>query len=174
MQTLRKKILSKLSSEPKIAKKIKIDQQDYAIHVFDRSKLQKFLSEKTFFQMQQCIEKQIPISPVIADQIASAMKAWAIANGASHYTHWFQPLTGVTAEKHDSFLILIVLEISWKNLRVNNWFSKFLNSQISQKVELEILLKLEDILHGIRLHLLFYMGQPCVFQQPLCHIQELH
>ena len=106
MQTLRKKILSKLSSEPKIAKKIKIDPQDYAIHVFDRSKLQKFLSEKTFFQMQQCIEKQIPISPVIADQIASAMKAWAIANGASHYTHWFQPLTGVTAEKHDSFFDL--------------------------------------------------------------------
>ena len=106
MQTLRKKILSKLSSEPKIAKKIKIDQQDYALHVFDRSKLQKFLSEKTFFQMQQCIEKQIPISPVIADQIASAMKAWAIANGASHYTHWFQPLTGATAEKHDSFFDL--------------------------------------------------------------------
>ena len=106
MQTLRKKILSKLSSEPKIAKKIKIDPKDYAIHVFDRSKLQKFLSEKTFFQMQQCIEKQIPISPVIADQIASAMKAWAIANGASHYTHWFQPLTGATAEKHDSFFDL--------------------------------------------------------------------
>ncbi|MDA9628515.1 glutamine synthetase III [Flavobacteriaceae bacterium] len=106
MQTLRKKILSKLSSEPKIAKKIKIDPKDYAIHVFDRSKLQKFLSEKTFFQMQQCIEKQIPISPVIADQIASAMKAWAIANGASHYTHWFQPLTGATAEKHDSFFHL--------------------------------------------------------------------
>ena len=106
MQTLRKKILSKLSSEPKIAKKIKINPQDYAIHVFDRSKLQKFLSEKTFFQMQQCIEKQIPISPVIADQIASAMKAWAIANGASHYTHWFQPLTGATAEKHDSFFDL--------------------------------------------------------------------
>ena len=106
MQTLRKKILSKLSSEPKIAKKIKINPQDYAIHVFDRSKLQKFLSEKTFFQMEQCIEKQIPISPVIADQIASAMKAWAIANGASHYTHWFQPLTGATAEKHDSFFDL--------------------------------------------------------------------
>jgi glutamine synthetase len=106
MQTLRKNILSKLSSKPKAVSKIKIDPQDYAIHVFDRSKLQKFLSEKTFFQMQQCIEKQISISPVIADQIASAMKAWAIANGASHYTHWFQPLTGATAEKHDSFFDL--------------------------------------------------------------------
>ena len=125
MQTLRKKILSKLSSEPKIAKKIKINPQDYAIHVFDRSKLQKFLSEKTFFQMQQCIEKQIPISPVIADQIASAMKAWAIANGASHYTHWFQPLTGATAEKHDSFFDLD---------NFGNQLEKFEGEQLVQQI----------------------------------------
>ncbi len=103
MQMLRKNILSKLSSEPILPTKIKIDPHDYAKHVFDRSKLQKFLSEKTFFQMQQCIEKQTPINSVIADQIASSMKAWAIANGASHYAHWFQPLTGAIAEKHDSF-----------------------------------------------------------------------
>jgi len=125
MQTLRKKILSKLSSEPKIAKKIKINPQDYAIHVFDRSKLQKFLSEKAFFQMQQCIEKQIPISPVIADQIASAMKAWAIANGASHYTHWFQPLTGATAEKHDSFFDLD---------NFGNQLEKFEGEQLVQQI----------------------------------------
>ena len=125
MQTLRKKILSKLSSEPKIAKKIKINPQDYAIHVFDRSKLQKFLSEKAFFQMQQCIEKQIPISPVIADQIASAMKAWAIANGASHYTHWFQPLTGATAEKHDSFFHLVSF---------GNQLEKFEGEQLVQQI----------------------------------------
>ena len=125
MQTLRKKILSKLYSEPKIAKKIKINPQDYAIHVFDRSKLQKFLSEKAFFQMQQCIEKQIPISPVIADQIASAMKAWAIANGASHYTHWFQPLTGATAEKHDSFFHLVSF---------GNQLEKFEGEQLVQQI----------------------------------------
>ena len=106
MQTLRKKILKKLSSEPKLVKKKKIDPKDFAKHVFDRTKLQKYLSEKTFYQMQQSIEKQIPISSIIADQIASAMKSWAISNGATHYTHWFQPLTGATAEKHDSFFDL--------------------------------------------------------------------
>ena len=106
MQTLRKKILKKLSSEPKLVKKKKIDPKDFAKHVFDRTKLQKYLSEKTFYQMQQSIEKQIPISSIIADQIASAMKSWAISNGAKHYTHWFQPLTGATAEKHDSFFDL--------------------------------------------------------------------
>ena len=106
MQTLRKKILKKLSSEPNLVKKKKIDPKDFAKHVFDRTKLQKYLSEKTFYQMQQSIEKQIPISSIIADQIASAMKSWAISNGATHYTHWFQPLTGATAEKHDSFFDL--------------------------------------------------------------------
>lgn len=106
MQTLRKKILKKLSSEPNLVKKIKIDPKDFAKHVFDRTKLQKYLSEKTFYQMQQSVEKQIPISSVIADQIAAAMKSWAISNGATHYTHWFQPLTGATAEKHDSFFDL--------------------------------------------------------------------
>ena len=106
MQTLRKKILKKLSSEPNLVKKIKIDPRDFAKHVFDRTKLQKYLSEKTFYQMQQSIEKQIPISSIIADQIAAAMKSWAISNGATHFTHWFQPLTGATAEKHDSFFDL--------------------------------------------------------------------
>ena len=106
MQTLRKKILKKLSSEPNLIKKIKIDPRDFAKHVFDRTKLQKYLSEKTFYQMQQSMEKQIPISSIIADQIASAMKSWAISNGATHFTHWFQPLTGATAEKHDSFFDL--------------------------------------------------------------------
>ena len=106
MQTLRKKILKKLSSEPNLVKKIKIDPKDFAKHVFDRTKLQKYLSEKTFYQMQQSVEKQIPISSVIADQIAAAMKSWAISNGATHYTHWFQPLTGATAEKYDSFFDL--------------------------------------------------------------------
>ena len=106
MQTLRKKILKKLSSEPNLVKKIKIDPRDFAKHVFDRTELQKYLSEKTFYQMQQSIEKQIPISSIIADQIAAAMKSWAISNGATHFTHWFQPLTGATAEKHDSFFDL--------------------------------------------------------------------
>ena len=56
--------------------------------------------------MQQCIEKGTQRSTSLADQIASAMKAWAIGKGATHYSHWFQPLTGATAEKHESFFDL--------------------------------------------------------------------
>ena len=106
MQTLRKKILSKLATEPKALNKVHADVQDFAKHVFDHKKLQKYLSEKAFLQMLQSMDKQTPISSILADQIAAAMKAWAIAKGATHYTHWFQPLTGATAEKHDSFFDL--------------------------------------------------------------------
>ena len=53
--------------------------------------------------MQLCIDKGTQMGSSLADQIASAMKSWARSKGATHYTHWFQPLTGVTAEKHESF-----------------------------------------------------------------------
>ena len=46
----------------------------------------------------------MPLRPDVADVVANAMKDWAIEKGATHYTHWFQPLTGITAEKHDSFI----------------------------------------------------------------------
>ena len=103
MKTLRKKILSKLASKPKLENKIPLDSQDFAAHVLNHTKLQKYLSEKAFSQMEQSIKKGTSISVVLADQIAAAMKAWALTKGATHYTHWFQPLTGTTAEKHDSF-----------------------------------------------------------------------
>ena len=106
MKTLRKKILSKLASKPKLENKIPLDSQDFAAHVLNHTKLQKYLSEKAFSQMEQSIKKGTSISVVLADQIAAAMKAWALTKGATHYTHWFQPLTGTTAEKHDSFFDL--------------------------------------------------------------------
>lgn len=106
MQTLRKKVLSKLATTPQLIDSKSLDQEFFAESVFNRSKIQKYLSHKTFVQMEQHIEKRTAISPLIADQIAAAMKAWAISKGATHYTHWFQALTGATAEKHESFYLL--------------------------------------------------------------------
>lgn len=103
MQTLRKKILSKLGAAPHLNANIDYKQEAFAESVFNRSKIQKLLSQKAFEQMEQHIEKRTVIHPVLADQIAAAMKAWAISKGATHYTHWFQALTGATAEKHESF-----------------------------------------------------------------------
>ena len=103
MQTLRKKSLYTLSSTSEVVPLSSSKALDFAAHVFNKEKLKQFLSEKSFKQMLQSIEKGIPINLVLADQIAAVMKAWAISNGATHYTHWFQPITGATAEKHDSF-----------------------------------------------------------------------
>lgn len=78
----------------------------YGIYVFDRKKMSEYLSEEAFQQVEDAIEKGSRIDHTVADQVASAMKNWALELNATHYTHWFQPLTGLTAEKHDSFFEL--------------------------------------------------------------------
>ncbi len=79
-----------------------------AIHIFNKnvfsiSKMRDYLSKSTFSELKSSIDEGKQISRELADYIAQAMKTWALENGASHYTHWFQPLTGSTAEKHDAF-----------------------------------------------------------------------
>jgi glutamine synthetase len=72
-------------------------------NVFGRDAMRQFLTEDAYNSVMAAIEKSERIDRKMADQIASGMKAWAVSKGASHYTHWFQPLTGATAEKHDAF-----------------------------------------------------------------------
>ncbi len=72
--------------------------------VFNDSVMQKMLSPQVYAEFNRRINSGEPLDLEIANHVASAMKEWAIANGANHFTHWFQPLTGVTAEKHESFL----------------------------------------------------------------------
>ena len=103
MQTLRKKSLEGLTKSSTATEKVKLLDSEFASHVLNNKELQKFISEKAFEQMQLCIDKGTQMGSSLADQIASAMKSWARSKGATHYTHWFQPLTGVTAEKHESF-----------------------------------------------------------------------
>ena len=103
MQTLRKKSLEGLTKSSTATEKVKLLDSEFASHVLNNKQLQKFISEKAFEQMQLCIDKGTQMGSSLADQIASAMKSWARSKGATHYTHWFQPLTGVTAEKHESF-----------------------------------------------------------------------
>src|SRR5246127_3949314 len=75
----------------------------YGSNVFGYDAMKEFLSDEAFVMVQNAIEKGTSIDRKIADQVASAMKAWATGKGATHYTHWFQPLNGTTAEKHDGF-----------------------------------------------------------------------
>ncbi len=76
----------------------------FGVNVFDKLKMEKYLTSEALEQVMEAIEKGTSIDRKIADQVASGMKAWAIEMGATHYTHWFQPLTEGTAEKHDAFI----------------------------------------------------------------------
>ena len=75
----------------------------FGANVFDKKKMKEYLSTDAYQGIINSIEKGEPIPRDMAEQVASAMKSWALGKGATHYTHWFQPLTGSTAEKHDAF-----------------------------------------------------------------------
>ncbi|WP_158993508.1 glutamine synthetase III [Mucilaginibacter sp. L196] len=75
----------------------------FGANVFDKKKMKEYLSTDAYQGIINSIEKGEPIPRDMAEQVASAMKSWALGKGATHYTHWFQPLTGTTAEKHDAF-----------------------------------------------------------------------
>ena len=89
--------------------------------VFNQQVMKKKLSSKVYKALVHTMEAGTPLDLHVANQIADAMKEWAISKGATHYTHWFQPLTGITAEKHDSFLTpapegKIIMSFSGKEL----------------------------------------------------------
>lgn len=75
----------------------------FGVNVFNNQAMRQFLSNEAYLAIQDAILHNSKITLSVANQVASGMKAWAITKGATHYTHWFQPLTGATAEKHDAF-----------------------------------------------------------------------
>ena len=90
-------------------------------NVFNETVMKARLPKETFKQLMKTIEGGEKLDPTVANIVANAMKDWAIEKGATHFTHWFQPLTGVTAEKHDSFIQpasdgKIIMEFSGKEL----------------------------------------------------------
>jgi glutamine synthetase len=78
---------------------------DFGTHIFGMVEMQARLPKEVFRRLQQTLEEGSPLDPTVADAVAVSMKEWALEMGASHFTHWFQPLTGATAEKHDSFVM---------------------------------------------------------------------
>ncbi len=96
--------------------------QDYfGSMVFDERIMKAVLSEKVYKSLKRTIDRGVPLDITVANAVASAMKDWAVEKGATHYTHWFQPETGVTAEKHDSFINpapdgRVIMEFSGKEL----------------------------------------------------------
>ena len=94
----------------------------FASKVFTLGKMKERLPKSTYKEVKKVMDQGGELSPATADVVASAMKDWAIENGATHYTHWFQPLTGITAEKHDAFVThpdedgRMIMEFSGKEL----------------------------------------------------------
>ena len=72
--------------------------------VFDDKVMRSTLSADIYHSLKRTIRQNAALDPQSANAVADAMKKWAVENGATHFTHWFQPLTGITAEKHDSFI----------------------------------------------------------------------
>ena len=108
MQSLRLNALHELLASPRnpaVAPSRKITGF-FAENVFDLKKAREFLSDEAYKSLVSSIKNQTKIDRKMGDQIASALKIWAETKNVTHYTHWFQPLTGATAEKHDSFFTL--------------------------------------------------------------------
>ncbi|MBP1586872.1 MAG: glutamine synthetase III, partial [Clostridia bacterium] len=93
----------------------------FASKVFDDKVMRSRLPEKVYSSLRRTINNGTPLDPAVAGVVAEAMCEWAVENGATHFTHWFQPLTGITAEKHDSFINKapdgrVIMEFSGKEL----------------------------------------------------------
>ena len=107
MNSLRKKSLESLfDKQPRPFQNNRKYSDLFAINVFTDKVLEQYVGKDGFNQLAQAINKGSKINRSFADQIAASIKAWALSKGATHYTHWFQPLTGGTAEKHDAFFEL--------------------------------------------------------------------
>lgn len=93
----------------------------FGSNVFNDSVMRERLPKATYKALRKTIDEGLPLEPSVAEVVANAMKDWAIEKGATHFTHWFQPLTGITAEKHDSFISptsdgKVITEFSGKEL----------------------------------------------------------
>ncbi len=94
----------------------------FGVNVFSDKIMRERLPKTVYKKLKKTVNEGYELDPTIADSVAQAMKEWAMENGATHYTHWFQPLTGITAEKHDSFISAadnegkVMMEFSGKEL----------------------------------------------------------
>ena len=105
----------------KVIMKQSVIEEIFAMDVFNDAAMKEHLPKPVYKKLKETIEKDVELDPEIASAVAHAMKERALERGATHYTHWFQPMTGITAEKHDSFIAPtgdggVIMEFSGKEL----------------------------------------------------------
>ena len=93
----------------------------FGTKVFNDEVMQEYLPKKTYQSLKKTIESGEELTPEVANVVAHGMKEWALKNGATHYTHWFQPMTGVTAENRTLSSEQIPSQMLFWNLMVKNW-----------------------------------------------------
>ncbi len=105
MSTIRFQAMQELFNRKELPVELpSVKTSDYfGENVFDKQNMQSFLSQEAYRHVMEAISQGVKIERMYANQVASGMKAWAMERGATHYTHWFHPLNGSTAEKHDAF-----------------------------------------------------------------------
>ena len=142
--------------------------------VFDERIMKATLSEKVYKSLKRTIDRGAPLDISVANAVAAAMKDWAIELGATHYTHWFQPMTGVTAEKHDSFISpapdgRVIMEFSGKELvKGEPDASSFPSGGLRATFEAR------GYTHGTPLHTRSSRTEPSISPPPSAHIQVKH
>ena len=143
----------------------------FGSNVFNDKIMQERLPKKVYKELHKTIDEGKELDPITAEVVAGAMKDWAVEKGATHYTHWFQPLTGFTAEKHDAFITAphadgtVSMDFSGKEL-------------IKGEPDEEQPLRHADIQPGTALHRHLYVKTVqvrfCVYRQHSVPIQEKH
>ena len=126
MSSLRQKALEKIIDRKPVRHEYPNEKMSeyYGVNVFSYETMQSYMPKYAFQHVQDSVVEGTRIERNTADQIAAGMKAWAMERGATHYTHWFHPLTGETAEKHDAFL-----EINQKGQAFEGFSGKMLSQQ---------------------------------------------
>ncbi len=113
--------------------------------VFNQSVMKERLPKETFRALKKTLDDGEPLKIEVANVVAHAMKEWAIEKGATHFTHWFQPLTGITAEKHDSFIN--PQDVERNSLKANP------THRVFRRADIVLLLRREDTRFGTRLRI---------------------
>jgi glutamine synthetase len=114
MSTLRFHALkASLNRKPKFLDETERRSELFGRHVFNETAMRQYLTKSALLRIIEAKDKGTKIDRLTAEHVATGMKEWAVSKGATHYTHWFQPLTGATAEKHDAFFETIGDGISY-------------------------------------------------------------
>ena len=137
----------------------------FGSEVFNETVMKDRLPTATYKAFKNAVLKGEPLDLPIANIIANAMKDWALEHGATHFTHWFQPMTGITAEKHESFITPTADGRVIMDFRARSWYRASLMLRAFLPAGSVLLLKRAATLPGTRQAMLLLKTAACIFRR---------